>query len=102
MRLNKNSIQMTKTEIMKQFIVDYPKSGLTKNDYCKAAGVPIHQFYYWQSRLNTAKAPESSFLKVKTDTFAIPSIELEYPNGVKLRLTNTFNFQELDKLIRLY
>ena len=93
---------MTKTEMMKQFIADYSTSGQTKIDYCKAAGVPIHQFYYWQSRVNSSNAPKSSFVKVKTDSIAIPSLELEYPNGVKLRLNSTFNFQELDKLIRLF
>lgn len=31
-------------------LAKYPASGLTLREYCRRAGIEVHQFYYWRKR----------------------------------------------------
>lgn len=59
------------------------QSGLSVASYCEREGLIAHQFGYWKKRIR--KAERGNFLPVVRNESLI---ELEFPNGVKVKLKN--------------
>lgn len=93
---------MSKDIQMKELIAEFDKSGKSRINFCNDAGIGIHKFKYWENKLRVAEQPPSGFLAVQTKRSESRSdIELEYPNGVKLRLKNDAGLELLKSLINL-
>lgn len=59
------------------------QSGLSVSKYCEREGLVPHQFGYWKKRIS--KLERGNFLPVARNESLI---ELEFPNGVKVKLKN--------------
>lgn len=78
-------------------------SGEKKMKFCRERGIRRNTFYYWENKYHKAKqeAPEG-FLPVEIKGSPIDSpMEIEYPNGVRLKLAPGTNLSLLRLLITL-
>ena len=92
---------MSKKSKMFELMVEWESSGLTRQEFCEERGIKLSNFSYWRTRYRQSKsASESgSFVSVKP---ALPvSIELIYPNGVKVVLPAKTDQVTLSSLIHL-
>jgi hypothetical protein len=66
----------------------YRQSGLGINECCAQAGVRVRTFEQWYRRTRRAEQRTGQFVEVKPlGTAAGPwAVEVELPNGVRLRL----------------
>jgi len=100
-------------EAIKQKVAGWPSSGLSQRVYCEQENIPFHSFKYWRQRQRsiekkaTTPVQNKGFVPLSLQTTPKPSsripasIELEYPNGVKLRLESQ-EVSLLKTLISLY
>ena len=108
-----------RAEEMEFFIALWKESGLSKYSFCKQENIDRTSFNYWLvkhgHKLNPPflkkmpKVKKGSFVAIDISTpneirssKVFSELELEYPNGVKLRLPKNFNKEELRTLISLY
>ncbi len=85
-------------------IEQYLGSGQKQDDFCQAHDLPKSVFVYWLGRYRAV--PDSStegFVEVVPAErgTAVAGIELEYPNGVKIRLPGEIAPGDLKMLINL-
>jgi len=78
-------------------------SGQNKKKFCYEKGISEHIYYYWQKKyLQSNKCSHEGFLPVEVKGSAIQSsIEIEYPNGIRVRLGSDVTQQLLRSLITL-
>jgi hypothetical protein len=76
---------MTNLEKMQQLADEFKLFAGSKREFCDAAGVTLHTFNYWLKKFRLQNIPES-FIRVQTKPTLLSGLELEYPNGVKIRL----------------
>ena len=93
---------MTKAMEMQKHYDNFLDSGLTRKNYCEKHNINVHTFKYWQCKL--AAKTKSSFLTVeipeKSEAMAsILQLEIQYPNGVKIK--STLDFEIIRQLIGL-
>jgi hypothetical protein len=92
-------------EYWKEKIECYQGSGLTQREFCLRYGYRIDAFKYWlkKSRVkkNTPVNKGDFFVKLESAQ-SISILEIEYPNGVKLRLDSLSSLSDLRSLILLY
>ena len=76
----------SKTE-MYPIIEAWQNSGQTKQAFCKDRGIPKSIFFYWYKQYKTDQG-QGGFvpIKIKRGTDIPAIIEIEYPNGIVLRL----------------
>ena len=113
-----------RAEAMKQAIALWQASGLSKYAFCKREKIDRTTLNYWLvkygfklnkplrsgSKVSKSKnKSKSSFVSVhvneqaQSEPFDLPQeIELEYPNGVKLRLPSDLSHEQLCLFIKLY
>lgn len=110
-----------RAEEMQLAIVElWQESGLSKYAFCKQEKLSRSTFNYWLERfghslasllrkqrtsLSSKTKNTASFVTVNlesTPSDATPAIELEYPNGVKLRLPPGFTHEQLRLFIMMY
>ncbi|MCH7401205.1 IS66 family insertion sequence element accessory protein TnpA [Belliella kenyensis] len=99
---------MNKREEMLELIAEFKTSGLSQRAFCDSKGFTLHNFNYWYRKLKREELSESGdvsrFLKVDISNLDNPSlsiIELEYPNGVKLKIS-TLDIPIVSRLIKLF
>jgi hypothetical protein len=96
---------MDKREEMIRLVEEFNMSGLTQKDFSASKGMGFHQFNYWYRKLKreNVNSEASGFIRVDTGRTESPTgqFELEYPNGVKLRVPKG-DFKLLYQLIALY
>ncbi|MDD4636431.1 MAG: hypothetical protein PHV66_02320, partial [Bacteroidales bacterium] len=103
---------------------DYLESGLTIRDYCSNQHIGEAKFYYWQHRMKGLLPPKRGFVPVVFDkdqfvgSVNIPaslhdrqvvtppvsgpiSCEINYPNGVSLKLNGGADLEMLRSLLML-
>lgn len=64
-------------------------SGLSQREYCRRHGHVATQLSYWQRRLckELELSPKESFIELKrADELNVNIVELEFPNGLLLRM----------------
>lgn len=103
---------------------DYLESGLSIRDYCSNQRMGEAKFYYWQHRLKGLLPPKRGFVPVvfEKDQFVRPvsipasfhdgkvasnpviqtiSCEINYPNGVSLKLNGSTDLEMIRSLLQL-
>lgn len=90
-----NSLEkLTRAEFWQQHLDRCMKSGMSKIKYCQQYQLAYHQLMYWQKRLSTKKALDSSTIK-STDSRLVPvvvgpqpttaaGLSLSLPNGIQI------------------
>ena len=108
-------------EIAYPMMARFLKSGGLPSDFYKKEGLSESQFYTWRKRYlkdppqaliksvpadKESKYPQPGFHPIQVSTTKqreqIDRIELEYPNGVVLRVDGALNEDRLALLIKLY
>lgn len=108
-------------EIAYPMIARFLKSGGLPSDFYKKEGLSESQFYTWRKRYlkdhpqaltrsvpadKESKEPQPGFHPIQVSAPKSQGqdsrIELEYPNGVVLRVDGTLNDTRLASLIKLY
>jgi len=94
-------------------VSEWPASGLSQRLYCEQETIPFHTFKYWRQKQRALEKNDSeafqskSFVGLSLQTepeqlISVPvPVELEYPNGVKLRI-ESLDATLLKPLITLY
>ena len=77
---------------MEQHCADLEQSGLSRKAYCKQAGVSYHALSYWIDKFRSESEPKagaefSEVLLPSSGSCPAAVIEIEYPDGVKLRFS---------------
>ena len=100
-------------EQFRQLHEEWKQSGLSVQQYCENTGLKESRFYYWRSKLKAEPLPAScgSFIPVKmSDKSSIHSAknasgmalcEIEYPNGVVVRVTSDMTLDQLRQMVTL-
>ena len=111
---------METIETFKPVYQAFLESNLSVRDFCKQIGIPEGRFYYWQKRIRSAAAKlNGEFLPVSVNNRAgkvvlmgnqmqlernhqsihHPSCEIQFPNGVTVRLTGDVSASKIGELI---
>lgn len=108
-------------EIAYPMIARFLKSGILPSEFYNKEGLSENQFYTWRKRYlkdypsalgqsisgaKESRETQSGFHPIHVSVPKHPEppgrIELEYPNGVVLRVEGTFSETRLASLIKLY
>lgn len=100
-------------EQFRQLHEEWKQSGLSVQQYCVNTGLKESRFYYWRSKLKAEPLPAScgSFIPVKMSgkssvhparsASAKALCEIEYPNGVVVRVTSDMTLDQLRQMVTL-
>ena len=63
--------------------------GAVVSEVARAAGIPVSQLFHWRKQLCGPARDKPGFAAVTVAPSAVPSslIEVEFPNGARLRIT---------------
>jgi hypothetical protein len=97
-------------EKMYALVEQWGTSGLSKKEFSQQAGISYYSFLYWAQKYSrernlTQKKPTEIFVPLQMEYPANmqgPSLEVTYPNGVKLTCPPSISFEELHQLIRFF
>jgi hypothetical protein len=97
---------MDKREEMILLIEEFKISGQSQKDFSASKGMGFHKFNYWYRKLNTERenANPSGFIRLdtaKAESAVFGQLELEYPNGVKLKISSG-DLSLVSHLVTLY
>lgn len=91
---------MKKAEQMRQLVQQWKESGLTQKVFCEKNGIKRTTFANWVKR--SKEKTGQGFVAINPPIKSISeSIELFYPNGVRLKASAT-DISVLSELIRLF
>ncbi len=91
---------MKKAEQMRQLVRQWKESGLTQKVYCEKIGIKRTTFANWVKRSHDKTG--QGFVAITPPTRPVSeSIELIYPNGVRLKASTT-HIPILSELIRIF
>jgi hypothetical protein len=87
---------------MRALVERYQKSGMGPTQFAATQGVSLYQLKYWIKKLKKEKASSSGFIQLNPSPANRAShlVEIEYPNGIKIKLT-TSDFSFVSQLISL-
>ncbi len=100
---------------MYAIIGQWEKSGLSQKAFCKTVSINYYTFKYWLAKKSNEeqeiqhnhtgqKEIRKAFIPVEVpiakDIF--PGIQLDYPNGVILKITEGMPIEQVQQLIKLY
>lgn len=100
-------------EQFRQIYDEWKQSGLSIQKYCENTGIKESRFYYWQSKLKAESLPSAygKFIPVKLsgkstvystkNSINKPLCEVEYPNGVIVRVTSDMTLDQLHRMVTL-
>ena len=100
-------------EQFRQIYDDWKRSGLSVQQYCENTGLTESRFYYWRAKIQAESLPSScgSFIPVKmsgkTSVCSAKNAsgkalcEIEYPNGVVVRVTTDMTLDQLRQMVTL-
>ena len=92
---------MEKESKMFALMASWESSGLTRQEFCKDHDIKLSNFSYWRTRYLRSQSSKKSEHFVKIKPAVATSIELIYPNGVKIVLPANSDSATLSTLIRL-
>ena len=96
-----------------QIYEDWKQSGLSVQQYSENTGLTESRFYYWRTKIQAESLPSScgSFIPVKmsrkTSVCSAKNAsgkalcEIEYPNGVVVRVTTDMTLDQLRHMVTL-
>ena len=100
-------------EQFRQLYEDWKQSGLSVQQYSENTGLTEIRFYYWRAKIQAESLPSScgSFILVKmsgkTSVCSAKNAsdkalsEIEYPNGVVVRVTTDMTLDQLRQMVTL-
>ncbi len=100
-------------EQFRQIYDEWKQSGLSIQQFCENTGIKESRFYYWQSKLKAESLPSAygKFIPVKLsgkstvnsakNSGSKPLCEVEYPNGVIVRVTSDMTLDQLRQMVTL-
>ena len=100
-------------EQFRQIHEDWKQSGLSVQQYCENTGLTESRCYYWRAKIQAESLPSScgSFIPVKLSGKASVCsaknasgkalCEIEYPNGVVVRVTTDMTLDQLRQMVTL-
>lgn len=81
----------------------WKKSGISKKAYFDQQGLGYHTILYWVAKINLAAANPGSFsalaLPANSLSSAAGGIEIEYPNGTRIRWQGDFTAAFIKSLL---
>lgn len=92
---------MRTQEQMAAMIAAYHNSGLSLKSFCDQEQIKLPTFQYWRKKLQTKE--QLAFVPISTGSasYSEPSsIELLYPNGIRIRLPY-FDQNQIRQLLQL-
>jgi transposase-like protein len=93
---------MKKAAHMYPLVEAYLSSGVSQQHFCQANGIASSTFYYWLKKYRAENTASTGFLEVDTQPLGQEhSLELTYPNGVKLSVSGSDLFL-VSQLLKLY
>jgi hypothetical protein len=72
--------ELNMSQIMETHISACKLSGLTVSDYCSNHQLKVHQYYYWQKKL---QPQTSNFIKMSPVTSSVP-VSIFFTNGTQV------------------
>ncbi|HAQ70048.1 MAG TPA: hypothetical protein DCR48_03640 [Flavobacteriales bacterium] len=96
----KMSKQKTETEMF-PLVADWESSKENQELFCKNNGISISVFSYWRSKYRKRQRNSAADLFTALEPESTSSIELTYPNGVKISLPKYSELSMIQALIRL-
>lgn len=100
----KSKERQDRKEAMFARIEQCRQSGLSKKEYCRQNQITPSLFYYWQKKYKEQHHLTTGFLPLhikETPGFLNHAFEIQYPNGVCLRMAVMVDAQQLRMLINL-
>lgn len=92
---------MSKEQEMFALIEEFESSDLNGIDFCKTKGLVSSTFYYWKKKKARGEFGSGGFVAINPKPATDGTLELIYPNGIRLRLEAS-QFTLIGKLLRLY
>jgi hypothetical protein len=93
---------MEQQEKMLTLVEDFHRSGKSQKEFCLEQGIKISTFSYWIKKKRMCENPQEAFLKIDTtSSSSAEAVESLYPNGVRLKITQS-DQSMISALIRLY
>ena len=88
---------MSKKEEMSAHLEAWKESGLTQKGYCELHAIKVPTFSYWVTKFRDKKNEGSpaQFIPISPTNPVNQKITVEYPNGVKVHLSNTELLKEV-------
>jgi hypothetical protein len=79
------------------------ESGLSNREFCKQKSINEAKFYYWLKRYTHQSPKESNFIPIRLNPGQIicETLEIIYPNGVKIKLPYEISLSQIKMLIEL-
>lgn len=75
-----------KSQQMLSLVDQWRNSGLTQVEFCRLEGIKPATFMYWVAKSKRVDKPvQSGFTAVVADSSQVASLEVIFPNGVRLR-----------------
>lgn len=92
---------MSSPEEMLKLIEDYQKSGLSQKKFCREFGLKPSTFSYWIRKERLKDTSKNGFVKIDTSSVSSESLEVCYPNGVKIKVDKK-DIALVNQLVRTY
>jgi transposase-like protein len=81
---------MKRAAQMYPLVEEYLSSGVSQEQFCSSRGLASSSFHYWIKKYKAANQAPAGFVAVNTHAMEPEaSMELTYPNGVKLRVESS-------------
>jgi transposase-like protein len=93
---------------MLSLIKKWQKSGISQKEFCIDHDIPLHLFYYWlRKHRQTQSSSGSGFVPVEINPSEdnrkeMEDIQIHYPNGVHLILSDKVSIPMIKALIKAY
>ena len=89
-----------------QIVTQWQESGLSRQSFCEQENLSMATFVSWvKKEREQAQTFTQSMVPLQIEEYCVPisnGFEVEYPNGVRLRLSAIPGDQELSRLIHIY
>ncbi|MEK6482571.1 IS66 family insertion sequence element accessory protein TnpB [Catalinimonas sp. 4WD22] len=93
---------MEQQEKMLNLVEYFHRSGKSQKEFCLEQGIKTSTFSYWIKKKRLSENSKEAFLKIEPTTPLLKDqVEVFYPNGVRLKITQT-DLSTISALIRLY
>jgi hypothetical protein len=88
MQMNGNSQMQRSAAQWHEIVARYRQSGLGRQAFCAAEGLPVATLAKWVSRVRRSEARPGHFIEVAAPAKSSEpwAVEVEFPNGVCLRV----------------
>ena len=87
-------------EEMCSYIDEWKQSGLSRKAFCRKRGIAPSTFSYWYTKYTPSDSGQGGDF-VEVNPILSESIEVIYPNGVKIRMPQKSSLSALQALINL-